>query len=105
MLDMLARGGYIGDGTEKMVDKTKGEKDVVWMRGYAVYVEFAGVIEGGEDRTAWMREVAESRGLEFVGMRAEDVFDAGLVERLGGVGGAAVDAAFHVDLKDTGERA
>lgn len=105
MLDMLTRGGYIGDGTEKTVDKTKGEKEVIWERGYAVYVEFAGVVEGGEDRTEWMKQIAQSRGLEFVGLKAEDVFDTSLVERLGGVEDQAVDAAFHVDLKDAGELA
>ncbi|KAK4688458.1 cytoplasmic tRNA 2-thiolation protein 2, partial [Tremellales sp. Uapishka_1] len=80
MLDLLMSNGYIGKGDGSVADKTKGERDIVWDRGYVVYVEFAGVINDMEDRMEGMRAVAEERGLEFVGLRAEDVFD----EKLGG---------------------
>jgi cytoplasmic tRNA 2-thiolation protein 2 len=101
MMDMLLRGGFIGLGEEKLADITKGEKDVVWQKGYVVYVDFAGVVEGGEDRTEWARTVVESKGLEFVGLKAEDVFDESLSERLGG-GRSAVQLQ-GVDLKHPGK--
>ena len=100
MLDMLLRGGFVGIGEEKFADITKGERDVVWQKGYVVYVEFAGVVEGGEDRTEWLREMTQARGLEFVGLRAEDVFDEGLSERLGGK--RQPFQVQGVDLKDPG---
>jgi len=100
MLDMLLRGGFVGIGEEKFADITKGERDVVWQKGYVVYVEFAGVVEGGEDRTEWLREMTQARGLEFVGLRAEDVFDEGLSERLGGK--RQTIEVQGVDLKDPG---
>ena len=77
MLDMLCRGGYVGKGDGQVADKTKGEKETVWDQGIVVYVEFCGII-GGVDRTEIMRNVAEGRGLKFVGLRAEDVFDPSL---------------------------
>ena len=101
MMDMLLRGGFVGVGEEKLADITKGEKDVVWQKGYVIYVEFAGVVEGGEDRTEWVQKVVEAKGLEFVGLKAEDVFDEGLSERLGG-GRSAVQVQ-GIDLKDPGE--
>lgn len=102
MMDMLLRGGFVGTGEDKLADITKGEKDVVWQKGYVVYVEFAGVVDGAKDQTEWVKETVQAKGLEFVGLRAEDVFDEGLSERLGG-DSLTVDAK-GVDLKDPGER-
>ena len=76
MLDMLSRGGYVGKGDDAVADKRKGEKDAVWGSGVVVYVEFCGIIDG-ETRMEVMRALAEKRGLKFVGLWAEDVFDPG----------------------------
>ena len=84
MLEMLMRGGFIGMGDVIEADITKGEKDVVWEKGTVVYVDYANVVEGLEDRTKWIEDVVKERGLEFVGLKAEDVFDPTLRERLGG---------------------
>lgn len=102
MLDMLVRGGFVGTGNEvRDADKTKGEKDVIWEKGYVVYVEYAGVVEHGEERSEWVKEIVERRRLEFVGLRAEDVFDPELSRRLGGPGN--MGEALLVDLKDARE--
>lgn len=98
MLDMLVRGGFVGTGDVKEADKTKGEKDVIWEKGYVVYVEFAGVVSEVEDRTEWIRDIVRRRGLDFVGLRAEDVFDPQLEARLGAQAGSSTSLV--VDLKD-----
>jgi hypothetical protein len=48
-----------------------------------VYVEFCGIVDGAHDRTEEMRKMAEGRGMDFVGLRAEDVFDPELGSKLG----------------------
>jgi hypothetical protein len=98
MFDLLVSRDYIGDGNDKVADKTKGEKEVVWSSGRAVYVEFAGVT-GGKDRMQEMQAVVRARGIEFVGLRAEDVFDPLLKARLGGKTGSH-RANLSVDLGD-----
>jgi cytoplasmic tRNA 2-thiolation protein 2 len=65
------------------MEKRKGAKDAIWERGTVVYVEFCGVIDGAEDRTSEVKKLAEARGLDFIGLRAEDVFDPSLPQRLG----------------------
>jgi cytoplasmic tRNA 2-thiolation protein 2 len=65
------------------MEKRKGAKDAIWERGTVVYVEFCGVIDGAEDRTSEVKKLAEARGLDFIGLRAEDVFDPSLSQRLG----------------------
>lgn len=122
MLDRLHRGGYIGRQGEdtKFADKTKGEKDVVWEDGVVVHVDYSSVVEGetgraldmatGEsaadlrDRRDWIRSLAEERGLGFLGLKAEDVFDPTLSSRLSGRGGQSDIAGFKVDLSDSGKR-
>ena len=83
MLDMLCRSGHVRKGNGAVIDKTKGEKEAVWDGGVAIYVEFSGVV-GGEEKMETMRFLAEERDLEFVGLRAEDVFDTDLESRLSG---------------------
>ena len=83
MLDMVCRGAHVGKGDGAVIDKTKGEKETVWNRGVVVFVDFSGVV-GGEEQMETMRSLAEERDLEFVGLRAEDVFDAGVGSRLSG---------------------
>lgn len=102
MLEMLCRGGYIGNGEEFVADKTKGEKEVVWKRGFVVYIEFCSVV-GGEDRMEMMRGLVGERGMDFVGLRAEDVYDPGLRRRLSGLGGDEEKGQrLAVDLKHPG---
>lgn len=121
MLDMLHRGGYIGRQGEdtKFADKTKGEKDVVWENGVVVHVDCSSVVEGEagkvldlgtganaadlRDRRDWIRSLAEERGLGFLGLKAEDVFDPTLSSRLRGRGGQSDIAGFKVDLSDSGK--
>ncbi|WVQ85594.1 hypothetical protein IAT38_007760 [Cryptococcus sp. DSM 104549] len=109
LLDLLLTRGYIGRGDGAVADKTKGEKDCVWGKGWAVYVEFGGVVEGLEEREGEVRELVEGygKGLGWVGLRAEDVFDKGLrgrLRRMAGVDGGGSEgeetAAISVDLKD-----
>lgn len=83
MLDHLMESGLVGAGDGARADKTKGEKEVVWDKGTVVYVEFAGVT-GMKERLVEMKEVAEKQGLGFIGVRAEDVYDVELEQRLAG---------------------
>ena len=82
MLDMLVSGGYAGNGEEVEVDITKGKKDVLWMKGTVVHVEFCGVV-GGDDKMEAIQELARERGLGSLVLRAEDSFDPNLGERIG----------------------
>ncbi|WVQ71062.1 hypothetical protein IAR50_000587 [Cryptococcus sp. DSM 104548] len=83
MLDLLLEKQYIGKGAGVTFDRTKGEKEPIWSKGYVVYVEFGGALNG-EERTNEIREWVEQRqeGLEFIGVRAEDVYDPALKSRL-----------------------
>lgn len=95
MLDNLHAAEHIGQGDGKRADKTKGERDPIWDSGTAVYVEFAGVT-GMADRREEMERMVKRKGLDFVAVRAEEVFDDALPMRFGGerqVGGLAVDLA------------
>ncbi|OXG21006.1 cytoplasmic tRNA 2-thiolation protein 2 [Cryptococcus neoformans Tu401-1] len=120
LLDLLLTRRYIGKGDDRVVDKTKGEKEPVWRKGWVCYVDFSGVIgeverrdEGqGQREGSRMEEVKKwvegrENGLGWVGLRAEDVFDKGLRNRLRAVAGMPVqddkeETAAHwaVDLKD-----
>ena len=98
MLDMLIRGGFIGTGEiPEEANKRKGEKEVIWPKVYIVYVEFAGVVQGGQDRMELMERVAKERKIDFFGLRAEDVFDPELAYRLGSV--QSNGQPLSVDLK------
>lgn len=83
MLDQVIDAGLVGKGDGARVDKTKGEKEVIWEQGTVVYVEFAGVT-GLAERLTDMKGVATASGLGFVGLRAEDVYDEGLQGRMEG---------------------
>lgn len=85
LLDFLSHG-YVGNGSDagRQADLTKGEKSVLWRKATVIYVEFAGVFKGVEDRMEEMAQIAEGKGLGFVGLRAEDVYDPGLAGRLRG---------------------
>ena len=107
MYDMLSRGGYVGTGEEtKVADITKGEKEIIWEKGYVVYVDFSGALRagtGGEEADVeWMRRLVEDRGMVFVALRAEDAFDPSLAERLGGVRATNEDQALAIDLRAAG---
>lgn len=92
---------YVGRKDAGAFDKTKGVKASIWDRGTVVYVEFCGVVDGFEDRTEHMRQLAEDRGLDFLGLRAEDVFDPTLRERLGCASGSSREPLF-ADLAHPG---
>ena len=100
MLELLMQGNCIGNGDGKKADITKGEREVIWDRGTVIYVDFSGVVDDLDDRTAWLRAIAEQRGLGFVGLRAEDVYVAGLAERLGG--SKVETSLMEVDLRSRG---
>ncbi|ODO11853.1 hypothetical protein I350_00637 [Cryptococcus amylolentus CBS 6273] len=89
MLDLLLSKQYIGKGAGIPIDRTKGEKEPIWSKGYVVYVEFGGALNV-EERTKEIREWVEQRqeGLEFIGVRAEDVYDPAFKSRLRQLGGA-----------------
>lgn len=73
MLDILRRRDYVGYGQGAVADKTAGEKEAIWDQGTMLYVEFAAVT-GGPDRMGEMRELAASKTMRFVGVRAEEVY-------------------------------
>jgi hypothetical protein len=85
LLDIMTNPSYAYVGRKDAADREKirGAKPPVWATGTVVYVEFCGVIDGMDDRTGDMKLLAEERGLNFLGLRAEDVFDPRLVQRLG----------------------
>jgi len=85
LLDLLtdADSNYVGKRDAELVERKRGAKEPIWERGTVVYVEFCGVVEGGQDRTEDMRAMAEGRRMDFVGLRAEDVFDPELGAKLG----------------------
>ncbi|EAL21965.1 hypothetical protein CNBC1050 [Cryptococcus deneoformans B-3501A] len=120
LLDLLLTRRYIGKGDDRVVDKTKGEKEPVWRKGWVCYVDFSSVVgeierqgEGqGQREGSRMEEVKKwvegrENGLGWVGLRAEDVFDRGLRNRLRLLAGLPirddkqeVAAQWAVDLKD-----
>ncbi|WVQ97042.1 hypothetical protein IAU59_004152 [Kwoniella sp. CBS 9459] len=111
MVEMLVSREFIGKGDGKIADLTKGEKEVVWDKGWVVYVEFAGVLDGLEDRSEVIKQWVDGLGpgVKYIGLRAEDVFDVGLKGRLQQLGGShdgvvtGVDGAastFALDVTD-----
>jgi cytoplasmic tRNA 2-thiolation protein 2 len=103
LFDILTKAdfNYVGRKGAELVEKRPGTKEPIWERGTVVYVEFCGTMDGGIDRTEEMQELAESRGMDFIGLRAEDVFDPALGAKLGRAGNSA-DQVFadlsHPDL-------
>jgi cytoplasmic tRNA 2-thiolation protein 2 len=81
MLEQIMEAGMIGSGNGVKADKTKGEKEVIWDRGSVIYVEFAGVT-GMQDKSGDLEVVARAKGLHYLKMRAEDVYDADLERRI-----------------------
>lgn len=88
LLDIMTdpKYAYVGRRDAIEHEAVRGSKRPVWENGTAVYVEFCGVVDGMEDRTEDMRRLADERGLGFLGLRAEDVFDPSLEYRLGCAG-------------------
>ena len=82
------------------MEKKRGAKEPIWERGTVVYVEFCGIVDGGQDRTEDMRIMAEGRGMDFVGLGAEDVFDPELGSKLGR---ALQDGQVFADLSHPGK--
>jgi hypothetical protein len=91
---------YVGKKDAGLVEKKRGAKEPIWERGTVVYVEFCRVVDGAMDRTEEIKAMAEERGMNFIGLRAEDVFDP----ELGGKLGRAIhkDQVF-ADLSHPGE--
>lgn len=96
LLDVLRRMNFVGDGRGRTADKTTGEKEAIWDRGTILYVEFAAAT-GMRDRLEEMRELARSLSMDFIGVRAEEVF-AGEKGSSGNV-----PNAFGISLHDAGE--
>ena len=105
MLDLLNHGEFVGRGDGKRADLTKGEKEAIWDSGTVVYVDFSGVLEDGqgEDRTEWLKAVAEERGMGLLALKAEDVFDPSLQERISGGTSSRTPRKLRVDLSHTSE--
>lgn len=103
LLDIMTHSDYAYVGRRDAGDreKVRGAKVPVWERGTVVYVEFCGVVDGLQDRTEEMRRLAEERGLDFLGLKAEDVFDASLEQRLGRT--AHTPSQLFADLSHPGE--
>lgn len=101
LFDLLtdADFNYVGKKDADQVEKKRGAKEPIWERGTVVYVEFCGIVDGAKDRTEVMRTMAEERGMEFVGLRAEDVFDPELGAKLGK---AVHDEQVFADLSHPG---
>lgn len=78
MLDHLTARTYVGVPGETY-DITRGDREPVWARGWAVHVVFPG---DAADIGEGLREVVEGRGVRYVEVRAEEVFDPRLGERL-----------------------
>jgi hypothetical protein len=81
---MLHTRDYFGLGDGKVADKTKGERPWVWANSWAVHVDLSN-ITGTADVTSNVKALAERCGVAFVGVKAEDVFEDSLSEKLGGV--------------------
>ncbi|KAK8865669.1 hypothetical protein IAR55_000814 [Kwoniella newhampshirensis] len=101
MLDQLLSRSYVGRGDGASTDKTRGEKEPVWGKGWVVYVEFAGALEGVEDRLDEIKGWVEglNKGLGWVGIRAEDVFDGDLKDRLRRLAGVVTEDGKQEDIR------
>ncbi|WRT65908.1 uncharacterized protein IL334_002859 [Kwoniella shivajii] len=99
MLDLLISKQYIGDDNDRIIDKTKGEKEPIWNKGFVIYVEFDHILNnqlhgsttpGNQDESLltsrleeienWVKE--QNHNLTFIGLNAEDVFDPNLKKRI-----------------------
>jgi cytoplasmic tRNA 2-thiolation protein 2 len=81
LLDVLAERKYLGvEGAE--YDITRGKTPPIWGRAYAVHVVFPDSWEGRAGVGPRLRAMAEERGVQYLEVRAEDVFDASLGERV-----------------------
>nr|ODO02618.1 hypothetical protein L204_01356 [Cryptococcus depauperatus CBS 7855] len=107
LLDFLLSRHYIGKGGDYTVDKTKGEKEPIWRKGWVVYVDFANVLDGVDSRMEEVKEWVETnKGLGYIGISAEEIYDATLVKKLKKMAGIdsadeyEVDETFAVDFKN-----
>ncbi len=81
LLDFLAQRKYLGvEGAE--YDSTRGKTPPIWGRAYAVHVVFPDSWEGRAGVGARLRAMAQERGVRYLEVRAEDVFDASLGVRV-----------------------
>lgn len=101
----LVHERYVGREGE-VRDTTRGLREAVWERGWAVHIDFSAVT-GLPSREGLLREFAEERGLRFVCVRAEGAFDPLLRRRvaaLAGADGGSEDAELvAVRLDEPGE--
>ncbi|WWC60526.1 uncharacterized protein I303_103100 [Kwoniella dejecticola CBS 10117] len=111
LLDLLVDKEYIGKGDDKVIDRTKGEKQPVWNKGYIVHVDFSDLIEdthtSSPDRSEVLKQWIEGKenGLVWIGLKAHDVYDANLtnkIRRIAGLPETQEDASsgLKVDLKN-----
>ncbi|CAK9783130.1 hypothetical protein CC85DRAFT_40044 [Cutaneotrichosporon oleaginosum] len=102
LLDFLAERNYFGvAGAE--YDITRGRVPPVWARAYAVHVAFPDTW-ATDGLGAKLREAAESRGLTYIEVRAADVYDTALEERVRAqLDGGVVDSA-NANASDNASR-
>ncbi|GMK56483.1 hypothetical protein CspeluHIS016_0303230 [Cutaneotrichosporon spelunceum] len=79
LLDYLVERRYLGTAETPRVPP-------VWPTAYAVHVVFPGA-----DEKAWLRAMVERRGIKYLSVRAEDVFDPSLGRRIAREAGVAED--------------
>ncbi|BEI81063.1 hypothetical protein CcaverHIS002_0202230 [Cutaneotrichosporon cavernicola] len=72
LLDFLVERRYLGPQATERVP-------AVWAQAFAVHVVFPGQSVGG------LKELAESRGITYLQVRAEDVFDSSLADKVAGL--------------------
>ncbi|OCF56639.1 hypothetical protein L486_05493 [Kwoniella mangroviensis CBS 10435] len=87
LTDILVSKEYIGKGDKRVVDRTKGEKQPVWNKGYIIHVDFSDVIEGSnkeEDRSEVLNNWIEDKehGLGWIGLKGQDVYDVNLRNKI-----------------------
>ncbi|WWC88104.1 uncharacterized protein L201_003008 [Kwoniella dendrophila CBS 6074] len=115
LLDLLSLNDFIGKSDDKMIyDKTKGEKEPIWKRGYIVHVDFSDILNNNNDKESqdrtdflhsWVKE--KENGYIFIGLKAHDVFNPNLklkIQSLAGLGEDEKDESSQdgiaVDLKN-----
>ncbi|WWC68416.1 uncharacterized protein I206_102343 [Kwoniella pini CBS 10737] len=109
LLNMLIEREYIGKGDDKKIDRTKGEKQPVWNKGYIIHVDFSDLIDdsNSQDRSDILKQWVESKENELVwiGLKAYDVYDANLKNKIRKIVGLSEEKEFEssgiaVDLKN-----
>lgn len=106
LLDLLDSRGYYGHEDNETRDITKGQKNIVWARGWAVHVDFSSVT-GLESHAEALGALAADHGLQFAVIKAEEAFDPALRTRLrqatgGAASATAAPSAMGVDLSAPG---